>query len=191
MVPMPGACKNAREGPSRRLGRNVESASAARLINTSWYDTPSSLVIVPQTRVANRRSPGIPRAGASFCPGQRAELAQILRIQVSAQSRSSGSGSSACRYRWFESISLQQTVRLSPDFALVPGKARVLRRYGGEARQYGRQRRAKSSNIALRSGNVSVGHISVPQCRRSGSRRWGRRRLARLRRSRFSGIDKA
>jgi hypothetical protein len=61
------------------------------------------------------------------------------------------------RYRWFESGSLQQTVRLSPDFALVPGKARVLRRYGGEARQYGRQRPAKSSNIALRSGNVSVG----------------------------------
>jgi hypothetical protein len=99
MVPMPGACKNARERPSRRLtlGQNVESASAARLINTSWYDTASSLAIVPQTRVANRRSPGIPRAGASFCPGRRAELAQILRIQVSAQSRSSGSGSSACR----------------------------------------------------------------------------------------------
>jgi hypothetical protein len=61
------------------------------------------------------------------------------------------------RNRKFESTSLQQTVRLSPDFAFVPGKARVLRRCGGDARQYGRQRPAKSSNIALRSGSVSVG----------------------------------
>src|SRR6516162_9534836 len=30
----------------------------------------------------------------------------------------------------FESSSLQQTVRLSPDFALVPGKARVFRQCG-------------------------------------------------------------
>ena len=61
------------------------------------------------------------------------------------------------RYQKFESISLQQTVRLSPDFAFVPGKARVFRQCGDEARRHGRQRRASSSNIALRNATVSVG----------------------------------
>jgi hypothetical protein len=60
-------------------------------------------------------------------------------------------------YWKFESIPLQQTVGLSPDFAVVPGKARVLRQFGDEVRPYGRQRRARSSNIILRSGSVSVG----------------------------------
>jgi hypothetical protein len=46
------------------------------------------------------------------------------------------------RYQKFESISLQQTVRLFPDFALVPGKARVFRQCGEDARRRGRQRRA-------------------------------------------------
>jgi hypothetical protein len=59
-------------------------------------------------------------------------------------------------YWKFESVSLQQTVRLSPDFAFVPGKARVLRQCGEEARRHGRQRRARSSNIAPSSGSVSV-----------------------------------
>jgi hypothetical protein len=57
----------------------------------------------------------------------------------------------------FESIPLQQTVRLSPDFAFVPGKARVFRQCRGEAKRHGRQRRARSSNIALMNGGVSVG----------------------------------
>src|SRR6516164_4233913 len=61
------------------------------------------------------------------------------------------------RYQKFESISPQQTVRLSPDFAFVPGKARVFRQCGGEAKRHGRQRRARSRNIALMNGGVSVG----------------------------------
>src|SRR5215831_19059517 len=37
------------------------------------------------------------------------------------------------RNRWFESISLQQTVCISPDFALPPSKAGLFRRvYGAE-----------------------------------------------------------
>jgi UvrD/REP helicase N-terminal domain len=40
--------------------------------------------------------------------------------------------------RRFESVFFQQTVRLSPDFALVPGKARVFRQCGEEARRRGR-----------------------------------------------------
>jgi hypothetical protein len=70
---------------------------------------------------------------------------------------SSGKARNLARNRKFESSSLQQTVRLSPDFAFVPGKARVLRRCGDEAGQHGRQRRARSSSIALRSGSVSIG----------------------------------
>ena len=90
----------------------------------------------------------------SFLP--RVEVAQAARRIARATKPRNRSPISA-RYYKFESISLQQTVRLSPDFAFVPGKARVLRRCGDEARQYGRQRPAKSSNIALRSGSVSVG----------------------------------
>jgi hypothetical protein len=55
---------------------------------------------------------------------------------------------------------LQQTVRLSPDFAFVPGKARVFRQCGDKARRHGRQRRASSSNIALTNASVSVGRYS-------------------------------
>jgi hypothetical protein len=64
---------------------------------------------------------------------------------------------SVLAYWKFESISLQQTVRLSPDLASVPGKTRVFRHFGGRAGRQRRQRRAKSSNIAPRRGSVSVG----------------------------------
>jgi hypothetical protein len=60
----------------------------------------------------------------------------------------------------FESTPLQQTVRLSPDFASVPGKTRVFRHFGGGAGRQRRQRRAKPSNIAPRRGSVSVGRYS-------------------------------
>ena len=59
-------------------------------------------------------------------------------------------------YWKFESIPLQQRVRLSPDFACVPDKARVFRQFGDDAGRHGRQRRAKPSNIEPRSGSVSV-----------------------------------
>src|ERR1700751_4372056 len=52
-----------------------------------------------------------------------------------------------------ESVSL----RISPSFL---GKARIFRQYGHAARPYGRQRRASSTNIALRNGSVSVGRYS-------------------------------
>src|SRR6516164_1573764 len=64
------------------------------------------------------------------------------------------------RDRWFESGSLQQTVRLSPDFAFVPWKSPGFRQCGDEARRHGRQRRASSSNIALRNASVSIGRYS-------------------------------
>jgi hypothetical protein len=91
-----------------------------------------------------------------------------------------GSGKSVARchrtvlaYWKFESISLQQTVRLSPDFAFVPGKARVCasveRRPGG---MVGRD--AQGPATSRRAAVVSLsGDISVPQCRRCGSRQWG------------------
>ena len=60
----------------------------------------------------------------------------------------------------FESTPLQQTVRLSPGFASVPGKTRVFRHFGGDAGVQCRQRRAKPGNIAPRRGSVSVGRYS-------------------------------
>jgi hypothetical protein len=41
------------------------------------------------------------------------------------------------RNRKFESIPLQQRVRLSPDFARVPDKARVFRQFGDDAGRHG------------------------------------------------------
>src|SRR5215470_17184370 len=67
---------------------------------------------------------------------------------------------SVLAYWKFESISLQQTVRLSPDFASVSGEAGVFRRFGDHAGRQGRRRRADSRNIAPRSGPVSVGLYS-------------------------------
>src|SRR5215472_15161180 len=63
-------------------------------------------------------------------------------------------------YWKFESSPLQQTVRLSPDFASVPGKTRVFRHCAGRAGRQCRQRRAKPSNITPSSGGVSVGPYS-------------------------------
>src|SRR5262249_12990028 len=59
-------------------------------------------------------------------------------------------------YWKFESSPLQQTVRLSPDFASVRRKAPVFRHFYGHAGRQRRQRRAKSRNIAPRRGSVSV-----------------------------------
>ena len=74
-----------------------------------------------------------------------------------------GSGKSVARchrtvlaYWKFESISLQQTVRLSPDFTRVSRKAPVFRHFSGDAGRQGRQRRAKPRHIEPRSGSVSV-----------------------------------
>ena len=64
------------------------------------------------------------------------------------------------RDRWFESGSLQQRVRLSPDFAYVPGKARIFRQLGDHAGWQRRQRRAKPRNNEPRSGSVSVERYS-------------------------------
>ena len=56
----------------------------------------------PEIRVAKRRSPGIPRAGASFCPA--AKLARFLRIEQ-------------------ENLSVKLAFRL----ALKPGEAAKIR----------------------------------------------------------------
>jgi len=60
-------------------------------------------------------------------------------------------------YRKFESISLQQTVCLSPDFALPPLKPGVSRGCAGRNRERGRERRAWRGDIASMDGNISVG----------------------------------
>src|ERR1700751_5543229 len=64
------------------------------------------------------------------------------------------------RNRKFESIPLQQTVRLSPDFPSAPEKARVFRHCRDQAGQHGRQRRTKLGDIAPQRGSVSAGRNS-------------------------------
>ena len=58
------------------------------LLNITEYDTRRSVGDAPEIRVAKRRSPGIPRAGASFYSA--AKLARFLRLQqeISAETRS-------------------------------------------------------------------------------------------------------
>ena len=78
--------------------------------------------------------------------------------------------------------------RISPWFLEKPGfSASVGRMPDGAVGRDApvQQHRAEEPVVSL------SGDISVPQCRRCGSRQWGRRRQARLRRSRFSNIDKA
>src|SRR6516165_254490 len=132
----------------RRASRPV-SGRPARRRSTAFRDG--------WNRIAAAGPHGTPlRLGTRSRHGRRAPRGRRFTL--------GGSGKSVARchrtvlaYWKFESISLQQTVRLSPDFAFVPRKARVLRRCGDVAGQYGRQRRARSSNIALRSGSVSIG----------------------------------
>jgi hypothetical protein len=85
--------------------------------------------------------PGMPRKSAAFVP----------------------------RYQKFESISLQQTVRLSRDVSFLYGKTRQLPR-GGRAQPSGwAGRDAQSSSRSRQLPIISLsGLISVPQCRRRG-----------------------
>src|SRR5262249_15178315 len=111
---------------------------------------------------------------------------RLARTRTRSQSTTHPKGPTtrltAPAYWKFESISLQRRVRCEPvsrensspyvekprfpagvragAFAVVPGKARVVRQFEDKARPYGRQRRARSSNIVLRSGSVSVGLYS-------------------------------
>src|SRR5215472_5063312 len=64
---------------------------------------------------------------------------------------------SVLAYWKFESVSLQRTVRFSPDFASVLEKTWVFCHFGGRAGRRRRQRRAESRNLAPRRRNVSVG----------------------------------
>src|SRR5215813_6838477 len=52
---------------------------------------------------------------------------------------------------------LQQTVRVSPDFALLCRKAGLFRGCAGQNRQRGRERPAWRGDMAPMGGNISVG----------------------------------
>src|SRR6516165_6551325 len=63
-------------------------------------------------------------------------------------------------YWKFESVSLQQTVRLSRDFSLRYRKAGSCRGVRGPGQAAGRQRRAGLVNITPTAGSISVGRYS-------------------------------
>jgi|SRR6516164_11566164 hypothetical protein len=81
---------------------NINQALSSGLLDITRYDTRSGVGDAPEIRVAKRRSPGIPRAGASFCPA--AKLARFLRIEQ-------------------ENLSVKLAFRL----ALKPGEAAKIR----------------------------------------------------------------
>jgi hypothetical protein len=112
------------------------------------HDRALKLVISVSLRPNNERRHGPPPdRPARRCAHaiKRRGLHKVATIRLTAPA-----------YWKFESIPLQQRVRLSPDFARVPDKARVFRQFGDDAGRHGRQRRAKPSNIEPRSGSVSV-----------------------------------
>src|ERR1700732_5597139 len=63
-------------------------------------------------------------------------------------------------YRWFESISLQQTVCLSPAAAFKGREPGFPRGFGQLAWRPGQQRLAGCFDIASTGGNISVGPYS-------------------------------
>src|SRR5215469_69286 len=89
--------------------------------------------------------------GRSAGAGQRADRTAFVRGLEGLNSRA---------YWKFESIPLQQTVRLSPDFASVPGKTPVFRHFGGHPGLQRRQRRTQPSSVGPNSVGVSVGRYS-------------------------------
>jgi hypothetical protein len=72
----------------------------------------------------------------------------------------SRSGSLSSGYRWFESISLQQTVCLSPAVAFEGREPGFPRGFGQLAWRPGQQRLAGCFDIASTGGNISVGPYS-------------------------------
>jgi hypothetical protein len=75
-------------------------------------------------------------------------------------------------YRWFESISLQQRVSLSPASAFEVENPGFPRGRARPAWRLGRQRRARNFDIGPAGGNISAGPYSSTQCRW-----WGRREI--------------
>jgi len=77
------------------------------------------------------------------------------------------------RDRWFESISLQQTVRLSPASAFEGREPRLPRGCPRLAWRPGRQRRAGCFDIVPTGGNISAGPYSSTPARCVGLTRAG------------------
>ena len=112
---------------------------------------------VPQARIVSAALPrdGIRTLGprherADFCCGRR----------IAGPNGSSQKGLFLMRYRWFESISLQQTVRLSPPVAFEGREPGFPRGFGQLAWRPGQQRLPGCFDIASTGGNISVGPYS-------------------------------
>src|SRR5215472_2282227 len=105
--------------------------------------------------------------GRSAGAGQRADRTAFVRGLEGLNSRA---------YWKFESIPLQQTVRLSPGFASVRGQSPGFQPLCGPCRAAVVGRDAQSPAASGRVALVSLsGHIPVPQCCGYGSRyrrRW-------------------
>src|SRR5499433_1627246 len=97
--------------------------------------------------------------GAAILPGCLGFRAAVLKVRIHLPPAES-----------------QVRTCLSREFAFLRREAAISRGCTGWGERRCRQRRARSSNIALRSVVSLSSDIPVPQCRRCGSRRWGRSR---------------
>ena len=101
------------------------------------YASAMNLVVAPVS---------LGRVGAPFCQPilsgtQPKDTRSAIAVALSAADPSQANGRgkrpttsfTTPAYWKFESSPLQQTVRLFPDFAFVPGKARVFRQCGEDA----------------------------------------------------------
>ena len=145
----PAGFRNGR--PAWRRASRPDSGRPARRRSTAFRDGWTA------SRRRASRNPAAPRNAVS--PGEAGAAERRFTM--------GGSGKSVARchrtvlaYWKFESISLQQTVRLSPDFAFVSRKVPVFRQFREATVWQGRQRRAQPGNIEPKNASVSVGLYS-------------------------------
>jgi hypothetical protein len=114
--------------------------------------------------VSARRLPGTLGGGTGFersVPGRERAISVLANGTITEPTRGGpGTVSMLKRNRWFESISLQQTVCLSPGAAFEGREPGFPRGFGQLACQPGQQRLAGCFDIASTGGNISVGRYS-------------------------------
>jgi len=117
------------------------------------------------TFIARTQESTKPRCDAAITAVQAAANIALFGARATRDPRDASEfGALVPRYEKFESISLpvESQVRtcLSREFAFLRREAAVSRGCAGWGERRGRQRRARSSDIALRSGSVSVRRYS-------------------------------
>ena len=145
-----------RTPPSRRhvsLGRSAVSRAKPNRPGPRFqraFVCPRNGSFLTRRRREMDSNPPSRHERAGFCCGRR----------IAGPSAGSQKGFFFLRYRWFESISLQQTVSLSPVAAFEGREPGFPRGFGQLAWRPGQQRLGGGFDIASTGGNISVGPYS-------------------------------